>query len=528
MEAELRFRHSDNTGNIKAQTVASPAGAFAQSFTYDALGRLKTAQETSGGNQTWTQTFTYDRYGNRTGLNQTVNGQMTNNTPTIDANTNRFALGQGYTYDLAGNVIVDAQGRQFTFNGDNKQTEVRDASNNVIGTYFYDGDGKRIKKVTNQESTTFVYSGGKLVAEYSNSTSTTSNPTTQYLGTDMLGSPRVISDQNGNVVSRRDFLPFGEELTRANYGTDTIRQKFTGYQRDAETNLDFAEARYYNSQNGRFTAVDPLLASGKSANPQTFNRYAYTMNNPLRLTDKSGMQAGADENEVIAADPTVWIKSLGKYLDQINSYINYTRGYEPIQGESRFSQSQPTGQALGAFNEEMQKVDSAAQYEPTGIYNALKSANELDRGQGSYGKFAFHTGMMFANIATLPTGGGAKKEGLKFLGKESLELGAEKKGFDLALGLGDNLFDFANKTNSTTYFERYGKTFVPEWFEGMAKESNQINFNLRNFSFGKHIDWLKAGKPEIPGKATSYELNHILSNEELRNKTRFFVYPLIK
>ena len=56
--------------------------------------------------------------------------------------------------------------------------------------------------------------------------------------------------------------------------------------------LDFAEARYYNNSHGRFTAVDPLLASGKSANPQTFNRYAYTMNRPLILTDSTGLQAG--------------------------------------------------------------------------------------------------------------------------------------------------------------------------------------------------------------------------------------------
>jgi RHS repeat-associated protein len=56
------------------------------------------------------------------------------------------------------------------------------------------------------------------------------------------------------------------------------------------TGLDFAEARYYNGNHGRFTAVDPLLASGKSANPQTFNRYVYSMNRPLILTDPSGMQ----------------------------------------------------------------------------------------------------------------------------------------------------------------------------------------------------------------------------------------------
>jgi RHS repeat-associated protein len=68
-----------------------------------------------------------------------------------------------------------------------------------------------------------------------------------------------------------------------------VRQKFTGYQKDIETSLDFAEARMYENRFGRFTAVDPLLASGKSANPQTFNRYVYTGNRPLIYTDPSGL-----------------------------------------------------------------------------------------------------------------------------------------------------------------------------------------------------------------------------------------------
>jgi RHS repeat-associated protein len=98
--------------------------------------------------------------------------------------------------------------------------------------------------------------------------------------TDQLDSPRVITDANGNVTSRRDFMPFGEELTpdgqnrttNQKYNTgDNIRQKFTGYQKDTETQLDFAEARMYENRHGRFTAVDPLLVSGKSANPQSFS-----------------------------------------------------------------------------------------------------------------------------------------------------------------------------------------------------------------------------------------------------------------
>ena len=143
----------------------------------------------------------------------------------------------------------------------------------------------------------FVYSAGKLVAEYSTRPSQT--PSVSYTTTDHLGSPRIITDQLGQVKARRDFMPFGEELfinigarsTDLKYGSsaDNVRQKFTGYQKDDETGLDFAEARMYENRHGRFTAVDPLLASGNSANPQTFNRYVYVTNNPIFLTDPLGL-----------------------------------------------------------------------------------------------------------------------------------------------------------------------------------------------------------------------------------------------
>jgi RHS repeat-associated protein len=116
-----------------------------------------------------------------------------------------------------------------------------------------------------------------------------------------LGSPRVITDKQGNVINRRDFMPFGEELganvgqrTEAqkysNLGADNIRQRFTGYEKDTETQLDFAEARMYQNKHGRFTAVDPLMASANPGNPQTFNRYIYTGNNPINNIDPSGLE----------------------------------------------------------------------------------------------------------------------------------------------------------------------------------------------------------------------------------------------
>ncbi|NJM54261.1 MAG: hypothetical protein HC846_13300 [Blastocatellia bacterium] len=147
-----------------------------------------------------------------------------------------------------------------------------------------------MQKTATQENTIFVYDGfGKMVAEYTVSAAQQQAPQTSYLTEDHLGSPRVITDQAGNVVSRHDYMAFGEEISRANYGTDSIRDKFTGYERDTESSLDYAQARYYNSRNGRFTSVDPLTASASIKNPQTFNRYSYGLNSPYKFTDPLGL-----------------------------------------------------------------------------------------------------------------------------------------------------------------------------------------------------------------------------------------------
>ena len=128
------------------------------------------AKETSDGNQTWKEDFAYDRFGNRLsherfiGTTQLSGDNKTD--PTVDSLTNRFNANQGYTFDKNGNLTIDADGRAFTFSGDNKQTEVKDANNITIGKYVYDGEGRRVKKVTDLETTVFFYSSGKLVAEY--------------------------------------------------------------------------------------------------------------------------------------------------------------------------------------------------------------------------------------------------------------------------------------------------------------------------------------------------------------------------
>ncbi|MGB7069748.1 MAG: RHS repeat-associated core domain-containing protein [Pyrinomonadaceae bacterium] len=316
-----------NSGNIAKQTLTVPGTSFVQSYKYDPIHRLTEAVEKTGTTQNWIQNFDYDRYGNRTSFSQNIGGITNSTTPTVDANTNRFNSGQGFSYDKNGNIVndIDEAGslpRQFIFNGDNKQIEVK-RDGVTIARYFYDGEGKRIKKVTDTETTIFVYSGGKLVAEYSTQISQT--PSTSYLTKDHLGSPRVVTNELGQVKARRDFMPFGEELygnvgartSALQYGSseDDVRQKFTGYPKDQETGLDFAEARMYQNRHGRFTAIDPLLASGKSSDPQSFNRYIYVMNDPIKFVDPNGLcsvPSGLKKGQVgICVEAFIATKSVG-------------------------------------------------------------------------------------------------------------------------------------------------------------------------------------------------------------------------
>src|SRR5262249_10894542 len=91
------------------------------------------------------------------------------------------------------------------------------------------------------------------------------------------------------------FAGTGGRTTGNGYSqTDGARQHFTGYERDSETGLDYANARYYANVQGRFTGIDP--ASGFPETPQTWNAYTDTLINPLNLTDPTGMFASAEQS----------------------------------------------------------------------------------------------------------------------------------------------------------------------------------------------------------------------------------------
>ncbi len=298
---------TENNGNLKTQKISfnGLAQPFEQTYTYDSLNRLASATETVVGvqNPTWKQTFEYDRFGNRRfDVNNTTTlgscSQAVCN-PLINTSDNRFSSGQDYAYDANGNLTRNAQSKKFTYDAENHQTMVEtvDANGNRItldGEYLYNGEGKRVKKISSTEITIFVYNGGgTLVAEYS--TAVAQTPQVSYLTADHLGSARVITNQNGAVTTRKDYMAFGDEASSAqrstnlNYDSSETRKSYTGYEKDSESGLEFAQARYYNSIHGRFTSVDPLMASANGNDPQTFNRYSYVLNSPYKFVDPLGL-----------------------------------------------------------------------------------------------------------------------------------------------------------------------------------------------------------------------------------------------
>jgi RHS repeat-associated protein len=73
--------------------------------------------------------------------------------------------------------------------------------------------------------------------------------------------------------------------------------KFATYARDAATGLDYADQRYYASNWGRFTSPDLYGGSASGRQPQTWNRYAYVIGDPINSNDPSGLNpVGGDAN----------------------------------------------------------------------------------------------------------------------------------------------------------------------------------------------------------------------------------------
>jgi RHS repeat-associated protein len=308
-----------NNGNISTQTNNETSNRT-QTYTYDSLNRLLTAQSnaTSGGD-CWGQSFGNDATPPTLATDALANLFYTSSTkcsspaPQFTGDGSNHISTPGFSYDSAGNNTADAQW-SYTYDAENR---IVTASGMTGGPYCYtyDADGIRTMKSHGSSCATVdvLYwrnIAGNAIAETDSAGSTSntsyreyiffagrriaqadwgsSSFTVYYYFVDHLGSTRAMTTAAGSVCFKADYLPYGAENTPSGFAsTWSTSYKFTGYERDAETGLDYAFARYYNSRLGRFMSGDPL--GGDSGDPQSLNRYAYVRNNPINFTDPTGL-----------------------------------------------------------------------------------------------------------------------------------------------------------------------------------------------------------------------------------------------
>ncbi len=264
------------------------------SMQYDNLDRL------IGANGPWGPgSFNYDAIGNRT--NKNISGANTDYS--YSPSDNRLS---GYTHDANGNVLQD-DNFTYDYDSENQLIAVR-SGGTVIVQYQYDGDGRRISKtVNNGEKTYYGYGTGINVLTEFNSQGVPrfdyiyvgnrnisrvnfdSNGAIQsktFYHTDHLGSNIAITDETSTVVWDQSYLPFGDFYS----GTGSIdnTHQYTEKEFEEETGLYYYGARYYHPGFGRFMSVDQ--AGGDPTDPQSWNRYSYTLNNPYKYVDPDGRE----------------------------------------------------------------------------------------------------------------------------------------------------------------------------------------------------------------------------------------------
>ncbi|MEQ0559677.1 RHS repeat-associated core domain-containing protein [Amycolatopsis sp. NEAU-NG30] len=158
-------------------------------------------------------------------------------------------------------------------------------------TYSYDGDGLRVAKTVGGTTATFVWDAERTPNILTDGTNAylygPDGMPIEQIGAagatwfvhDQVGSTRCLLDGSGAVAGTYTYTPYG---VAAHSGTAATPLQFTGQFSDAESGLLYLRARYYDPVTALFLTVDPKV-------DQTHAPYAYTSDNPLNLTDLTGV-----------------------------------------------------------------------------------------------------------------------------------------------------------------------------------------------------------------------------------------------
>ncbi|GAA0408143.1 DNRLRE domain-containing protein, partial [Acrocarpospora corrugata] len=321
----------DTSGEItRILDAASAIGAGpgqSECYTYDGLHRLTTAYTTTGATCTaaadglgidpYNQTYAYDGVGNITAL--TDAGQTATYVypaagasavrPNAVTSIARPGSTDIYSYDNAGQLTSrTADGKQGTFVWNEfGQLEVATIAGTGETSMVYDADGERlirrdpdgkatlylgsmeVQVVGDQISATRYYTSPDGATVAMRTTSQGQTGTVKWMAAGLHGSAQLAIDDATGQVARERYLPFGERR-----GTDDLPFTdlgFLGKIEDDSTGLTYLSARYYDPRAAKFISTDPLLDLRK---PQWANPFAYAGNNPIGLSDPTGLATACD------------------------------------------------------------------------------------------------------------------------------------------------------------------------------------------------------------------------------------------
>ncbi len=226
-----------------------------------------------------------------------------------------------YTYDANGN-LVQAGGWNYAWDYLNRM--LASGYNNSTTTYAYDQSGARVMQTSTTSttyypskyfslasttvggasyatSTNYLWLGDTLLATVDrklyNGTAT-GTAITRYVHPDHLGSTNVVTDATGTIAQLLDYYPYGGTRVSSTTSPTNEKRQYIGQFSDAQTNLNYLNARYYDSARGQFTSEDPVfLGDPRQQNlldPQSLNTYSYANDNPIVKSDPNGkFAAGA-------------------------------------------------------------------------------------------------------------------------------------------------------------------------------------------------------------------------------------------
>ncbi len=304
---------------------------------YDALDRLVATTGPLG-----SQGYQYDLNANRTRL--VDNGAITEYGHEPFTNRLQHINHQAVLLDANGNTTW-LRGMNLSYSPDNRLVEVAG-----IARYGYNGLGQRVFKATQGgEETLYLYGpGGRLKAEldgfgqvrkvygYFNGELiamvddlASGHGSVYYSHNDHLGTPQALSDENGSVVWRAIYKPFGEALVNedANGNGHLVEMniRFPGQYFDDETGLHYNYFRDYDPALGRYVQSDPL---GLFDDPNT---YTYVKNNPLKGIDPLGLWTFSFEGYLGAGGGVIISYNSGtlEFLGRLGVGIGLGLSYEP-------------------------------------------------------------------------------------------------------------------------------------------------------------------------------------------------------